>query len=82
MAGLLDSTQITALGNSQETLKTEAAKAQAVLSALYDADPEHTATLHSAWRPLWKLHQALIEAIVEAERIFATNDNTYGEWKF
>ena len=77
--GLLTPTQITALESSQSILITEAGKAQLVLNALF-ADPENTK--HSAWRPLWKLHQALKEAIVEAETVVLCNDDSYGEWKY
>jgi hypothetical protein len=80
--GILTPQQITALEASQAVLVTEAGKAQTVLNALYEADPEHSAVNHSAWRPLWKLYDALKTAIVEARRTVISNDDAFGEWKF
>jgi hypothetical protein len=79
---LLTPAKITALEAIQATLDAEANKIQAELNTLYDADPEHTVTTHSAWRPFWEVHQALKTAIVKIERVVVSNSDSYGEWKF
>ena len=82
MAGLLTPARITALEASQAALVIEAGKSQAVLNDLWNEDPEHTATKHSAWRLLWELDRALKTAVEKAEAVKLYNDDDFGEWKF
>lgn len=82
MAGLLSAAKITALKAIQVTLTAEAEKVQTELNALWDADLEHPATKHSAWRPFWEMHKAMKDAIVAAEKVATSNEDAYGEWKY